>query len=1825
MEPINSPNSSTQQSRSSRLTELRKAKYEQTPPHPDKKSYLQHIQPIYKNPLKNQMANESSSQVQLYTPKKDEATLQESQTLQQQIADVNTTRLQEELNQTKHKLTEVDQTANEYKEALNQQRINNKVIQLLNAKKTKETKQLRTQLEEIQKRIGGDAIEDVINKLKQIEERDDQVLVQKTEYDQLKDLLELRSKGESFNLENWSVENQDDKLIIAKDEYFELKSQTAQFEELQRNLDLCQKQNQQLKLVLSQMDEKVVADLDMKVKDLTEQNTKLNQLYEESNSLVKVLKAQIPVGSIVIDEQQLKILKDNQVHQDNIQISILSHNALKYEIEQLNQKCAKQNQDIINLLESHQNINDGQIHMSEEEYKLIKANQLKPGYIQVIEAEYKNKQSQNTQLEQDYDQLKQLMKQMVERTNNNTEAKQANEESQIQQLFQEECIYINLQKYKLLLSKQIPENSIAIQQEVYNQLKKENTDLQQKLNRLTVDSEIIQKELETQQEKLHLQEKANIELQQNQIPAGSTVIKHSELQNMLDEIEKVKSDNLLDKKITQQKQDEVTQLVYTNEEQKQYIKDQCQKIEELDQQLLKLQEYVQHVEILKGSQSELQQQYLHLQQELANKQTDNINLQNNVNELKEQLQEQIDNEKVQQQNLISQNESEQERNIQQISRLNEENIKYKNSIKLLQEQIQQKELYLNKLICELQQLKEEQQKQHDDYSQQNQLIEQKEEVLINLQKQIKDLNKNKFNQSSQLLQLQMERKTMNTQIQELQKLNTELTEQHNKTIQDKSELNHSLNIKEVEKDMEIKKLNSKISLYETQIQNLKTQISQLMQKYELNKDELNEIIDKQSNELDNVKQDNNKLQQDIIDQKKKITQMEQLEQRNQITSQQSQESCKLLEEKIHQLVTTVSESQYECQDLKQQLQQKEFDFSLTKQSLDNQIIMLKDQVTKLKQKQLALQKQQSSSQSLEETIQEYNSQISTLQTELQQKVGQIKQIKDLSIKQQDQIDSLKLTNQQTEQKLEQKSLALFEQSKIQTQLKFEHEQQDFEVQIKIQELQQEVQQLKDALLKKQKTQVELEEIKKLQVTYSDQLTEKQIIIDEQSQQLIELNQKLSETMNKLNEIELQYQTEIQTLANQIVKLTNEKQNQSNQLNELSEQLLFYKKQENDKDEQIDQINSQIQVLKEVETKQSNEIMKVKMTLDTKVKQIEFLTKEVEILEEARVQSGNVQIPYEEYDQANKQIDNLTEQIENKEQEIKKLEQKITTVNKKLVEFSQILDIKHVDLTVEEINLQEILDEAENRIIIQQEGINELTLQITKNNQNEKKEQEEILVENQELMQFVEQQKEMLQNMQKTIEEIQTNHKQEIQDMKEQITEYEMEQNCQNMQITSKASQLVELEKMIQQMICENQQLHEQLDEQKAQYEDQINNITKESETLQISMTNIQEEMETQAKQQSVELLKSTTQLSNQQQLEIQKLQKQIQVLKASISKLEQQLDSVTVEKELLEIKNKERAEEVDAALLVISEQKTQKKNLMEEIDRLNACLENSQVENSLLSSQVGQCKDDVHQYQEQISELRARQEQLTLKQLNLLQRLQTQSNYKIATQKLQNVKEQLETYQKHLSQTETSVNSLQTEKLAHIQSLRAQIIHLQEQTAQFNRSNQQAHTELYKLIQQNNVLINELEIERQNTKNAKLDQSKMKNQIQNIKQQNEQFQIQAEQAQKQLEDLRYQTSNYRAVIDHNIELRRKTEQLTYQLDQQHITNHGMRKELVEVEQMTLSQQLDSAMEKSFFETSNIKVDQLRIENKQLKVKLETIQKECDKVKAQYKKLQQTNQ
>ncbi|CAL6098836.1 Hypothetical_protein [Hexamita inflata] len=698
--------------------------------------------------------------------------------------------LKNELEQAKQTINSADtniQTLKNQNTVLSSELIQHKKIaksmQLINAKKTKEMTQLVQQLENVKNKTSSHSIEEIIEKIKYFEERDQDISFKTQDSFDIKEIVTFESKDAS--------------IVAAPNLQIELQQK-------QELITTLQNENKELKTVLSLIDEKAVSDLNQTIKDLKLQIKSQQEQFEQSERTVKILLKQQNNNQVLIDQKILDELLLNQVkpgfeqvNSDELnamweQIDQMSGNAeqqkftkeiksLKQQLEanveqtvqqdiarkQLEQKVSElesintnlskqaadltsKNQELVNQIQlteaKEQNVNDPKTtqtyQMLEVEFKLLKQQNLvltqklimaqtviqETEHKSVTQSEQfqKHSQDQQTEIEQLSENYQKLVhqNQILSNKLSNIEQNQAD---------QNQIYEINAQ-----LESKIQENKTL--QEAFQQLNEENEKNVAQLKQLTINQntdEIVQISTNDFQQLLT-----------SQMSEDHIQLHKEEYEHMIKTI-KIQEDEL------QKLNNTETETQYDNVKLAEFIQQQKSQIEKLEAQIQNIQaKNQQNVQQLNATISELNSQIEECQIQITSKAKQILNLQQ-INESlikdKSQLQSSFDeykrnyqskmqylSEKVEQIEISGQQASANQENQQQEIQSNKEKIEKQVT------QIQQLEQQLDAVTVD----KELFEIQIKDYK--IQLLNQQKEIL-SVNKQLAQTIKNK-----QSLQIQFE-------------------------------------------------------------------------------------------------------------------------------------------------------------------------------------------------------------------------------------------------------------------------------------------------------------------------------------------------------------------------------------------------------------------------------------------------------------------------------------------------------------------------------------------------------------------------------------------------------------------------------------------------------------------------------------------------------------------------------------------------------------------------------------------------------------------------------------------------------------------------------------------------------------------------------------------------------------------------------------------------------------------------------------------------------------------------------------------------------------
>ncbi|CAL5972858.1 Hypothetical_protein [Hexamita inflata] len=195
-------------------------------------------------------------------------------------------------------------------EELTKQKINNKVIQLFNAKKTKEIKRLNAQIKEIEQATGNITLDELLEKIRRFDalSTQDSVTIPKSEYEAIRYMLESYKQAD-HQLSKMS-ESMTDKVILTSDEYSHLAtsiSNNTDILNLQQQCKLLTAQNVELRRLLSDVDGQASLQLQTNLQNALQKNQELEAALDSAR--------------IQIQELQTKQLPDNfvPVHQEILQ------------------------------------------------------------------------------------------------------------------------------------------------------------------------------------------------------------------------------------------------------------------------------------------------------------------------------------------------------------------------------------------------------------------------------------------------------------------------------------------------------------------------------------------------------------------------------------------------------------------------------------------------------------------------------------------------------------------------------------------------------------------------------------------------------------------------------------------------------------------------------------------------------------------------------------------------------------------------------------------------------------------------------------------------------------------------------------------------------------------------------------------------------------------------------------------------------------------------------------------------------------------------------------------------------------------------------------------------------------------------------------------------------------------------------------------------------------------------------------------------------------------------------------------------------------------
>ncbi|CAL5970698.1 Hypothetical_protein [Hexamita inflata] len=195
-------------------------------------------------------------------------------------------------------------------EELTKQKINNKVIQLFNAKKTKEIKRLNAQIKEIEQATGNITLDELLEKIRRFDalSTQDSVTLPKSEYEAIRYMLESYKQAD-HQLSKMS-ESMTDKVILTSDEYSHLAtsiSNNTDILNLQQQCKLLTAQNVELRRLLSDVDGQASLQLQTNLQNALQKNQELEAALDSAR--------------IQIQELQTKQLPDNfvPVHQEILQ------------------------------------------------------------------------------------------------------------------------------------------------------------------------------------------------------------------------------------------------------------------------------------------------------------------------------------------------------------------------------------------------------------------------------------------------------------------------------------------------------------------------------------------------------------------------------------------------------------------------------------------------------------------------------------------------------------------------------------------------------------------------------------------------------------------------------------------------------------------------------------------------------------------------------------------------------------------------------------------------------------------------------------------------------------------------------------------------------------------------------------------------------------------------------------------------------------------------------------------------------------------------------------------------------------------------------------------------------------------------------------------------------------------------------------------------------------------------------------------------------------------------------------------------------------------
>ncbi|CAL5970640.1 Hypothetical_protein [Hexamita inflata] len=656
-----------------------------------------------------------------------------------------------------------------------------KSMQLINAKKTKEMTQLVQQLENVKNQTSSHSIEEIIEKIKYFEERDQDISFKTQDSFDIKEIVTFESKDASIVAPNLQIELQQKQELIST----------------------LQNENKELKTILSLIDEKAVSDLNQTIKDLKLQIKSQQEQLDQSERTVKILLKQQNNNQVLIDQKILDELLLNQVKPGFEQVNSGELNAMWEQIDQMSGNAEQQEftkeikslkqqieanveqtvqQDIARkLLEKKvSELESLNINLSAQTADLSSKNQELVNQItqsankeqnvsnpkttqtyQMLEAEFKLLKQQNQVLTQKLTMAQTVIQEAEQKSV--TQSEQFQKHSQDQQT---EIEQLSENYQKLVLQNQILSNKLSnIEQNLDEQIQEINAQLESKIQENKTLQEAFQQLNEENEKNVALLKQLTInqntddeivqistndfqQLLTSQMSEDHIQLHKEEYEHMIKTI-KIQEDEL------QKLNNTETETQHDNEKLAEYIQQQKSQIEKHEAQIQNIQaKNQQNVQQLNATISELNSQIEECQIQITSKTKQILNLQQ-INETlikdKHQLQSSFDeykrnyqskmqylSEKVEQIEISGQQASANQENQQQ------EIQSYKEKIEKQITQIQQLEQQLDTVTVD----KELFEIQIKDYK--IQLLNQQKEIL-SVNKQLAQTIKNK-----QSLQIQFE-------------------------------------------------------------------------------------------------------------------------------------------------------------------------------------------------------------------------------------------------------------------------------------------------------------------------------------------------------------------------------------------------------------------------------------------------------------------------------------------------------------------------------------------------------------------------------------------------------------------------------------------------------------------------------------------------------------------------------------------------------------------------------------------------------------------------------------------------------------------------------------------------------------------------------------------------------------------------------------------------------------------------------------------------------------------------------------------------------------